>query len=221
MKLFSTKMTLLVAGFSLGLVACSGGKDDAIDDTGADADTDTDADTDADADADADSDSDSDVDTAIWHREVGGTATISAGGDEWSDGTEVWAFSDLTNNADVCTASFDTSSTDPLTSCEDCTFAFMTHRANLTHLAGDCDTFGWPETAGDLGFDFGFGWTAVYTYDYNGTEYDFNNALMYYYDGSGGAYPAEWFMISYDVSSFDGSTFDYELFPYDFYYYPY
>ena len=182
-----------------------------------------DLDNDCDGEVDEDGGGGGGSDTAIWRREVWGDATVSIAGSTWSNGTETWSFVDLTNNADVCTAEFETESTDPLTTCADCSFAFMTHRSNLTHVAGDCDAFGWPETSGDLGFDFGFGFTGTYTVEYNGNEYDYNNALMYYYDGSGGAYAAQWFMISYDVSSFSigSGQFDYELFPYDFYYYPY
>ena len=162
-------------------------------------------------------------DSALWLREVEGNANISPNKQAWENGTETWYFFDQTNNRVLCRARFDTSSTSPLSSCDACTFAFNTRRENLVGLGGDCDAFGWPDPSGDVGFDFAFGFAPVYTLEYDGSDYEIHNALMYYYDGSGGSQPAQWIAISYDVSTFNNNSgrFVYELFPYEFYYYPY
>jgi hypothetical protein len=180
---------------------------DKLDDTGA-ADTSADADTDTDTDSDTDADTDTDTDTDDTDTEaltgllrLVGNATVNGA----YAGTESVVFvADEGYGDDVCRLTVTFASTEALTDCETCDWAYtLTITDVVTELDTECAAVGWgdPEAA--------IGTTRAYGYD---PDYFGHAAVLMTHDGTA------WQVAGYAAFDDATDTLSYDLevgfFPY-------
>jgi len=189
------KLTFLTAPIALfGITACGESKDE----TG-DADTDTDTDTDSDTDADSDTDTDSDADTSLGLLWYAGDAQTSGGA--FVGGHFGYVLTDMSMGT-VCESLSTWSETgSAAASCANCDWAF-----NLT-LSGGTASGESCAGAGIVGgewddFTASWGFAESYPYSYNGTDYTFDLAVLYYSTTYG------WFPLAYNYGGYGYNTGD-------------
>jgi hypothetical protein len=188
-------------------------------------DTDTDADTDADTDSDTDTDTDTDtdVDTGLaLALFIGGFET--AGG-EYVDANFGFGYYGLAAEGYICESTGTLPyQGDAPAGCPDCAWSFDLGPTEASVATGtDCDDFGLSDGALDGYFDYSWGFSPVYNYDYNGELLPLENSVMLYIDG--------WFSFAFNYGGrywVDGdetaSTFARPIYsdgaPVYYYYYP-
>ena len=188
MNLFDKSLRLaLLAGATL-LVACPNSDKE---ETGepSDADTDTDADTDSDTDADTDADIETGVAMAFW------VANFATSAGEFTSGSFGYGHYGLIAEDWVCLGGGDLPyEGEAPAGCPDCEWSF-----NLGAIEGYtakgtyCDQFpAGADGALDTYFDYSWGYSPMYYYDYNGTPLAFEQSIMLYTD--------EWFAFMYNYN---------------------
>jgi hypothetical protein len=200
---------LLIGAFSLTLVGC-GSK---VDETGEP--TDTSGTTDTTDTTDTTTTTTTGDDTALYFYFWQGSATVNNDGTDYTDwdGTESFAYYNITEGSLACTETYTMLSDTPLAGCDDCAFAFDVTMSDSMAAGDGCATFGVEDQSGETGT---VGWGFAATTEMNDTTY--NDVLMYYYPGD-----ATWFAVAYATVApqGDGMTIDYEINGQYFYYYTY
>ena len=168
-------------------------------DTDTDTDTDTDADTDADADTDTDADVDSDVETGIVQLYFVGSFQTEE--DDENEGSYTFeqayfGYAYLSPTRDrICEVTgdlfFEKEAPVP-DGCPDCEWAFNLSGATNSTVDGDCDQFDITEEDLEGAFDFSWGFTPSYNYNYNGTYVPLASLMLYY--------NTYWFAFAFDYN---------------------
>ncbi|MES2642269.1 MAG: hypothetical protein V4850_22485 [Myxococcota bacterium] len=211
------KHLLLGSVVGLGLIAslgCATGEKDEVEtgtpeadaDTDADSDADSDSDTDADTDADSDSDTDADTDTDTDADADTGLAQFyfraefAVNGTTFESASFGYGMYGVTGGDWACEVMGDLPYEGRATAgCPDCDWSFNLGAAEDSRAVGPyCDQF-FEDGYVDGTFDYEWGFSEVYYYDYEGTPLALENVVHMNYEG-------EWIQFAFNYGGRDWVT---------------
>jgi hypothetical protein len=125
------------------------------------------------------------------------TGSFAADGSAFVSGTFGWSYLGLATNSWVCDLTGDfVYDGEPAYGCPGCTWAWDLSAVRDSRAEGDCHNGDLFVSDGDLdgGFDYAWGFTETYYYDYGGHPLTFEDVVMVYADG--------WFAFAFSLPAY-------------------